>query len=236
VAWQVELAFFQLGELDVNMIPFALETSTGTVPVRLNSYVLSVVSILPDSLQNAEIRDIKGPLDVPLRPRWWRILVAALLLTALGVVAIWWYRRRRGRSLGIVPFVPLVPPEIRAIRALRDLEEEAFPARGLIKEHYARLSLILREYMEGRFRVPAAESTTDEIRESLSGRQLFSHDSETRLLVILDEADLVKFAKLDPGTDAASEALEGSRSWVEATTGSSTTRPTGDPLRVGEAS
>ena len=74
------------------------------------------------------------------------------------------------------------------------------------------------------------ESTTDEIRESLAGRQLFDHGVESRLLVILDEADLVKFAKLDPGADAAAEALAGGRSWVE-----STSRPR-EPVRVGEAS
>ena len=97
--------------------------------------------------------------------------------------------------------------------ALRELEDAALPARGRMSEHYFRLSAILRRYVERRFRIPAVESTTSELRVA------FTRDAVPRgtdaLLDLLEESDLVKFARYDPGMDSSRAALATGRAWIE---------------------
>jgi hypothetical protein len=212
--WQLEAAFFEVGEVDVSRIPFRLETDEGDVVVRLRPYTISVVSSLPDSLTEADIRPIKGPVDVPRRWRWGPIagtVVAAVVLA--GGMALWW-RRRRQPAERAIPFVPDLPPDVIALRALRELEEQALPARGEVKEHYARLSLILRHYLQNRFRLAAVESTTEEIDGALERDRQLRREDAGALLHLFAEADLVKFAKLRPGPPTAGDALERGRAWL----------------------
>jgi hypothetical protein len=212
--WRLEAAFFQTGEVDLTRVPFRLRTATGEVPVRLLPYTISVVSSLPDSLGEADIRPIKGPLDVPARWRWGRVAAAFAVLAAAVAGALVWWRRRSRPVDAVAPYVPDLPPEVVALRALKALEADSLPARGLLKEHYSRLTLILRRYLEHRFRVPAVESTTDEIRRSLGPGVTLDAAGKAALLDLFEEADLVKFAKLEPGPPAAEDALARGKAWI----------------------
>lgn len=213
--WRFTAALFRPGDQDLTTVPFTLTTSKGTRPVRLLPYTLTVESVLPDSADTAAIRDIVGPVDIPLRWRWGRVLTVLAGLAAVAVGAWWWRRRRKPAAERILPYEPSVPPEQAALRALGDLEREALPARGLVKEHYARLSLILRAYLERRFSVPAVESTTEEIRRRWRPEPSLPRDDVDEALTLFEEADLVKFARFDPGPQAAGEALARARRWVE---------------------
>jgi hypothetical protein len=215
LVWAMEIAFFEPGDQDVARIPFALETASGPVPVRLRPYRITVESTLPDTLSQAEIRDLKGPMAVPLRPDRGRILLAVAILAAVIAAALAWRRYLRRPVDTAAPIRPVIAPETRALLALRELEEEALPARGRFKDHYARLSLILREYLEGRYAIPAVESTTDEIRFRLGPLPEGARREE--LLHLLEEADLVKFARFQPTVEAGTGSLESGRRWVEAT-------------------
>jgi hypothetical protein len=212
--WRLEAAFFATGDVDLTRVPFRLETAAGEIPVRLLPSTISVVSSLPDSVADADIRPIKGPLDVPVRWRWGRIAAAFAVLAAAGAGLVLWWRRRARPVPVVAPAVPDLPPEVIALRALKELEADALPARGLQKEHYSRLSLILRRYLEDRFRVPAVESTTGEIQEALERGRPLGGSGRERLLALFVEADLVKFAKFEPGADAAREALNRGKDWL----------------------
>lgn len=214
VGWHLEAAFFQTGDVDLTQVPFRLETNTGEVPVRLLPYRVSVVSSLPDSLKNADIRPIKGPVAVPTRWRWGRIGAALAVLAAVGAGGLVWWRRRSRPVETVAAYVPDLPPEVIALRALKELEADALPARGLMKEHYSRLTFIMRRYLEHRFRVPAVESTTDEIRLALGPGVPLEPVRRDALLELFTEADLVKFAKFEPGAEAATEALGRGKEWI----------------------
>jgi hypothetical protein len=77
-----------------------------------------------------------------------------------------------------------------------------------------RLSGILREYVENRFRMPAVESTTTELRHTFLRTSRTPADTDT-LFDLLDLSDLVKFARYDPGVDTARSDLERAKAWVE---------------------
>lgn len=214
LGWTLRLAFFQTGDQNVSGLPFTLADRDGDRPLRLAPYRISVESILPDSVSKDSLRAIKGPVTAPLRLDPLRTALGVVLLVLAGA-GVLFLRRRLGRTPErVLPLEPKVAPETVALRALRALDEEALPDRGLMKEHFARLSLILREYLERRFHVAAVESTTFEIQDALE-RTILAPEQRGAMVDLLDEADLVKFAKFDPGTEAARIALDRGRRWVE---------------------
>ena len=213
--WTLEVALFQPGDQDLTALPFVLQSATGERPVRLLTYTLTVEATLPDTAGNAEIRDIRGPVKVPLRWRWGRVVSALLVIGIAGALFVLWRKRRAQLPREVAALPPGVSPEQAALQALRDLERDALPARGLLKEHYFRLSLVLRGYLERRFSFPAVESTTEEIREAMEDRRVLSGADRDDALDLFAEADLVKFARFDPGATAGDAALRRGRDWVE---------------------
>jgi hypothetical protein len=213
--WSLEVALFQPGDQDLTELPFLLRDAAGERPVRLLTYTLSVEATVADTAGQAELRDIRGPVKVPLGWRWGRVVAALLVIGVAGAAFVIWRRRRAEAPPETIATGPTVSPEEAALTALRDLERDALPARGLLKEHYFRLSLVLRGYLERRFSFPAAESTTEEIREAMESRQVLPGADRDDALALFAEADLVKFARFDPGATAGDAALRRGRDWVE---------------------
>jgi hypothetical protein len=150
-------------------------------------------------------------MDVPW-PRWvWAVLGAVLLL---GALLAWWIVRRRRRPQVVVVAAPKPASEV-ALAALRALESQRLAGQGHVKQHYVRLSEILRAYLEDapQFGLPALEQTTDEIRAALSARD-FPDDVVARVRALCVEADLVKFAKHEATLAECAQALERVRDFV----------------------
>lgn len=159
-----------------------------------------------------------GPKPAALKPaleppRDWRpVWIAALAAAVAGVAAFLLARRlrRRGKPEVVAPPAPRKPArpawEI-AFAELDRIASERRVERGELRRQYEAVTEALRRYLENRWGVPALESTTDDVRALL-------HDSAVpaeiagRVLSLLSEADLVKFAKARP-EEAAARALEG---------------------------
>jgi len=95
----------------------------------------------------------------------------------------------------------------------------------------------MRPYIEGRFRVHAADRTTAEIMTLMGGctDPAYSDDQADRLATLFAEADLVKFARLEPAVPAAMAALEQAVAFVEATARARELGEAGDPTGAGGA-
>ena len=207
------LTVFDVGQIVLSPWPVQVATDTSNATVYTDSIRIDVASVVPDSLAAADIRDLKPQrqVDVPW-PRWvWFALAAFVLLV---VLLVWWMVRRRRRPQVVVVAPPKPASEV-ALARLRALESDRLPAQGRIKEHYIRLSEILRAYLEDapQFGIPALEQTTDEIGAALMGRD-FPADVVARVLVLCEEADLVKFAKHEPTLADCTRALERVRDFV----------------------
>lgn len=135
---------------------------------------------------------------------WERLLMAGpwLLVGVLASFAAWlakwllrrWNHRTVDDNLEEQPVATVDPPHITALEALKRLKAEKGWTQGRAKEVQAEASLVLRTYLEGRFGLPAAERTTEEIAQLLPMSAIPQpwHD---RLLTGLTQADVVKFAK-----------------------------------------
>ncbi len=128
-----------------------------------------------------------------------------ILLIALAIIIFWiyWFVIRKRKMKEEKPTYKALPPYEEAIYKLNELDEKLLWQNNKVKEYYSELTEIVRGYIERELKVPALEKTTDEILETLKDfneTETISAPKETinKLKELLQEADLVKFAKSKP--------------------------------------
>ncbi len=111
---------------------------------------------------------------------------------------------------------PYLTPEQAAMKEFTRIEALGLAEQGRIKQHYTLVSETVRRYLERRFRVLAMESpsssTVAEIR-----RKEATPEALGLIRSVLDETDLVKFAKFLPDGDAAGSLIDRGRQLVRMT-------------------
>jgi hypothetical protein len=147
----------------------------------------------------SKIFDIIRPYRAPVTLG--EILPWVLLVAVLGVL-IWavirYIRKRKKIEKGIEVVINPDPAHIIAFRELERLRDEKLWQNGEIKLYYTKLTEILRQYLENRFRVFSLELTTSETLEALVKTGFKKDASYNQLKAVLTGADLVKFAKYKP--------------------------------------
>lgn len=137
------------------------------------------------------------------------VLLVVALLTWLIMRLRSLFSRQRGRRPG------WIDPRRHALDLLRELEEERLPDRRLFDPFYVRLTRIVRQYIEQRFELRAPERTTQEFLSELVHQSHFDSSMQQLLSHFLMEADLVKFAKVEPTCDECRGAIEAARKVIE---------------------
>jgi len=113
-------------------------------------------------------------------------------------------------------YIPPRPPHEIALEKLAKLKKEKAWQQGEIKWYYSDLTEIIREYLEGRFRFQALESTTDEIVSDLNGTDVAA-GLINRMKRLFEMSDLVKFAKAKPATENHLQSLKDAEAFVQHT-------------------
>jgi hypothetical protein len=199
--WNFRLTTFDSGRTFIAPIPFAY-TLRGDTTQRIattNMVFLTIHGVAIDP--QGDIKDIKPPLDAPWLFEDFLPYLIALALLLLGVLAYWYYRKKKGeREASAAPAKPAIPPIQAALAALRDIEDQKLWQQGNIKEYYSAITEVIRRFLEDQYGIRALESTSDEIMH-----QLKSLPDALSLLkqfqILFTTADLVKFAKYQPTTD-----------------------------------
>ena len=130
---------------------------------------------------------------------WYLWLIIPLILGL-----IWWFFIRKKETEE--DKIAKIPPFEIAVQQLEQLDGKLLWQNNKTKEYYSELTDILRTYIEKEFKIPALESTTNELINSLkkfnnkSGLDI-SKKTILKLKDLLKEADLVKFAKSKPFAD-----------------------------------
>jgi hypothetical protein len=191
------LALLDLGPHDVPEIRLRVATPDGEASLAVPGPRVEGVGVLDPTVDAGALplRDVAPP--VPLLLRSWRLVAwagALLAAAALALLAVRALRRRVAE-----PEAP-VPAHERLARELDALEAEALAASGRSREHWVRLSAMVRAYLAAVTGVPARELTTGEIVAAL-GRARDPRIDLDRLRAFGEEADLVKFAREEAGAD-----------------------------------
>jgi hypothetical protein len=139
---------------------------------------------------------------------WWLIPILVLIAIILYFVL----RKKKAQPKSVVYIAPIQ----EAMQRLKELDEKQLLKENKIKAYYTELTDIVRTYIEKDLKIPALESTTNELIETISdfnesSKLGISTDTIKNLESVLINADLVKFAKAVP----AYSNIQTDRSLVE---------------------
>lgn len=186
--------------------------------ISTNKHSITVNTIAIDTTET--FKDIKPIVDVPFSI--WEIIEYIYLLIAiiiLSIIGYYIYKKYFKNKIKIeedLPYDPKIPADILAIEALKKLQNEKLWQNGEYKEYYTKLTDILRIYIYRVFEFDARDMTSSEILEHL---KLKYKEEEIihNLKYILENADLVKFAKEKPYQDINFKVIELAYNFVEKT-------------------
>ena len=182
---------------------------------------LKVIPVPVDTTQ--DIIDIKPVEGVPFRlldwvpdwiaDYWWVWLLALLLIAGALYYYFKWYRHGRNP---LRPEKKRLPAYEEAMLNLEALKQRQLWQNGQEKEYFTGLTDILRVYIDRRFGVNAVEMTSTEIVKTLKERGETKAVNE-QLSMILEMADIVKFAAVRPLADDNELAFQRAVNFVEET-------------------
>lgn len=203
---------FSTPPLTISMMNEQNNGSTFEAP----SATITVRSVLQPG--DEAIRDIKAQATLPRLPLWPWLLGATFIVAVLSAVA-WWLHRRRGGPVDSMPEVVVMdrrPAHVIALEELGRIAALHLPTQRRFAEHYDLVSDTLRQYLDNEFNIPALDQTTTELRRALKGSPIDRFE-QSNLLALLDEADLVKFAKVEPDFASAERLPDRAVQFIRAT-------------------
>jgi hypothetical protein len=166
----------------------------------------------------AKIYDIIKPYRAPVTIGE---ILPWVLLSGLICILIWagirFIRKFKKSKKEVETIINPDPAHVIAFRELEKLREDKLWQKGEIKNYYTRLTEILRQYLENRFRVFSLELTTAETLDALIKTGFKKDGSYNQLKTILTGADLVKFAKYNPEPSENESHFQNSWDFVLAT-------------------
>ena len=170
------------------------------VPLRVNTVVVDTIQ---QKLYDIKpLREVEKNYEILIAQILWSLV---LVLALFGIFYTYLFQKRRKELRE-----KELPPFDRAIEELKALENERLSAQKEYKKYYSRLTDVVRRYLEEEAKIDALESTSEELLIKLELRKnagTLDLDSKTlrSLRAVLQNADLVKFAKSMPEYRIASE-------------------------------
>ena len=220
-----EITLYKTGAFTIPPVDIRFRTTDGEEGT-VTSEPIDITVERVSTTEAEDIRDIKDPLEVFIDWRPYIVWSFVGLLVVGAVLALVLYLRRWSQRKGLKPPPPPRPPHEVAFEALDALLAQGLTERGEIKGYYYGLSEIVRTYLEGRYRIPAMESTTSELMRDLRTVAL-PKGMDGSLRGLSEECDLVKFAKFVPPETRWVEAARTAREVIERTMERAAVEPIG---------
>jgi len=144
-------------------------------------------------------------------------ILGGLAIALLIAAGIWFYLKRRNPLKAFIKEKPKEPAHVIALRELEHIKQEKLWQKGEVKTFHSHLTDVLRDYIEDRYGIPAPEQITSEILQSLQSVELPDDKVLWKIQQVLEQADLVKFAKMEPLPDENDLALKNAYLFVNQT-------------------
>lgn len=164
------------------------------------SILVNDVKVDTTKQQMYDIKDIIATEEKPMS-EWWKLLILLVLIVASGFASYFIIKRLQKDKEQKEEF--FASPIEKAIAYLQNLDKKQLVQRGDVKEYYSEMTDITRTYIEESIHIPAMESTSSELIESLkkaiADKKMFVNREELdKFKRVLENSDLVKFAKSQP--------------------------------------
>ena len=164
------------------------------------SILVNDVKVDTTKQQMYDIRDIIATEEKPMS-EWWKLLILLVLIIASGFASYFIIKKLQKSKKQEEEF--FASPIEKAIAYLQNLDKKQLVQRGDVKEYYSEMTDITRTYIEESIHIPAMESTSNELMDSLkkaiSEKKMFvNREDLEKFNKVLENSDLVKFAKSQP--------------------------------------
>ena len=177
------------------------------VKINQKAFRTDSLSVLVNNVQvdttKQQMYDIKNIIATEEKPssEWWKWLVLLGLIIASGFAAYFIIKKIQKREDLAEEF--FASPIEKALAYLQNLDKKQLLQKGEVKEYYSEMTDIARTYIEESVKVPAMESTSSELiaalKKAISEKKMFiNRDELEQFKGVLENADLVKFAKSKP--------------------------------------
>lgn len=200
-----KLQFFSTESITLPPLPVRIIGNSDTTLIFTNPLVLAYKKTI--SSIDDEFKPLKPIYDFP--KNIWPYLIIALLVLIIGYL-IWrkffLNNTEEIREEAPVPiFVNPLDELERSLSRIRN-NHQNLPQKNF-KHFYSELGDALRLYFEDLYDIPALESTTREVLRYLDA---FGVDNDLiyHTRKVLNEADMIKFAKFNPTLDQSWKALD----------------------------
>jgi len=184
--------------------------------IKTDTVTIHVKRVAPKDA--TDIRDIKGPVGLPVD---WRPYLlwggSALAAVAIVVLIILYLKKFRPAALERARLAPPMPPHKRALEELDRIEAMGLVEEGRFDLYYDLVTDALRRYVGARYNFNAIDMTTEEVVTALDGR-LRRLDLADSVGAMLRESDLVKFARGESTAERATKLMEECRRIVRVST------------------
>ncbi|MEL7834321.1 hypothetical protein [Fodinibius sp. Rm-B-1B1-1] len=203
-----QLQFFGTADTLIPKLPIQLVEGQDTTTIYTKPVPVGFHSVL------AENEDSFRPLKpiFEFARTWWPYLLALVLLIVGGYYGYKYYLQHRKKeevAQEIPEFspTPFTNPLKEFRQSIQELEQQELNSQEDFKIFYSKLGDAIRQYYESLYNLPALESTSRELLNMLrNGAIDQSLIDDTR--AVLQEADMVKFAKFNPTDKQAERALK----------------------------
>lgn len=194
------------GVMSWRLIPRPGEKAYKLLPFAVGGYLTKAVYFdFPDPLPSVSGEmDVRAKKDFP--PLSWK-LVGQISAIVLSVLFVFYVLFLLARLITRRVKEHFMSPIERAYVELDRLLKKDFVKKGLFKDFYVELTLVVRRYIQRKFGIKAPHMTTEEFLRAAKPSE--------ELREFLESADLIKFAGVKASEETAAEATEKARSYLK---------------------
>ncbi len=209
-----KLQFFGTGDTTLPQLPVLLIQKQDTTTLYTNPVPIKFHSVLAES--DDSFRPLKPIFE--FARAWWPYLLVLLILAVAGYYLYQYYLKKqqeeKPKPRATFTPTPFVNPLKEFQKSIKQLEKVELNNREDFKAFYIDLGDAIRQYYESLYNLPALESTSSELLTMLKNGSIDENlVADTR--AVLQEADMVKFAKFSPTPTQAERALKKAYNFLE---------------------